>query len=53
MFMFKRNEPIKVIHFQKLAIQSGLNDALVIVIVTNSFRESKKNLGHLIKIGTC
>ena len=51
MFMFKTNQPIKVIHLQKLANQSILNGALVIEIVSNSFNESKKNFGHLIKLG--
>ena len=45
MFIFKINEPIKVIHLQKLAIQSMLNGALVIEVVSNSFSESKKNFG--------
>ena len=51
MFMFKTNQPIKVIHFQKLANQSILNGALVIEIVSNSFSESKKNFSRLIKLG--
>ena len=51
MFMFKTNEPIKVIHLQNLANQSILNGALVIEIVSNSFSESKKNFGRLIKLG--
>ena len=51
MFMFKTNQPIKVIHLQKLANQSILNGALVIEIVSNSFSESKKNFGILIKLG--
>ena len=50
MFMFKTNQPIKVIHLQKLATQSNLNGPLVIEIVSNSFRESKKNFGRLIKL---
>ena len=49
--MFKTNQPIKVIHLQKLANQSILNGALVIEIVSNSFSESKKNFGILIKLG--
>ena len=50
--MFKTNEPIKVIHFQKLANQSMLNGALVIETVSNSFSESKKNVGRLKKLRT-
>ena len=42
--MFNSNEPIKVAHLQKLANQSLLNGALVMEMVNNSFRESKKNL---------
>ena len=49
MFMFNSNEPIRVAHLQKLANQSLLNDALVIEMVNNSFSESKKNFGRLIK----
>ena len=52
MFMFKTSEPVKVIHFQKLANQSMLNGALAIEIVSNSFSESKKYFGSLIKLGT-
>ena len=48
MFIFKTNEPIKVIHLLKLANQSVLKDALVIEIVNNSFNESKKNFLRLI-----
>ena len=51
MFMFKTNQPIKAINLQKLANQSILNGALVIEFVSNSFSESKKNFGHLIKLG--
>ena len=47
--MFNSNEPIKVAHLQKLANQSLLNDALVMEMVNNSFTESKKNFGRLIK----
>ena len=47
--MYKTNEPIKVVHLQKLAIQSLLNGALVMKMVNNSFNESKKNFGRLIK----
>ena len=49
MFMFKTNEPIKVIRLQKLANQSMLNGALVIDIVSIFFSESKRNFGGLIK----
>ena len=47
--MFNSNKPIKVAHLQKLANQSLLNGALVMEMVNNSFSESKKNFGHLIK----
>ena len=47
--MFKSNELIKVAHFQKLANQLILNDALVLEMISNSFSESKKNFGRLIK----
>ena len=47
--MFNSNEPIKVAHLQKLANQSLLNGALVMEMVNNSFRESKKNLSD--KVG--
>ena len=47
--MFNLNEPIKVAHLQKLANQSLLNGALVMEMVNNSFSESKKNFGCLIK----
>ena len=47
--MFKTNEPIKVAHLQKLVNQSLLNGALATEIVNNSFSESKKNFGRLIK----
>ena len=47
--MYKTNEPIKVVHLQKLANQSLLNGALVMEMVNNSFSESKKNFGRLIK----
>ena len=49
MFVLNSNEPIKVVHLQKLANQSMLNGALVIEMVNNSFSESKKNFGRLIK----
>ena len=47
--MYKTNEPIKVVHLQKLANQSLLNGALVMEMVNNSISESKKNFGRLIK----
>ena len=47
--MLNSNKPIKVPHLQKLANQSMLNGALVIEMVNNSFSESKKNFGCLIK----
>ena len=50
--MLISNEPIKVADLQKLANQLIQNGALVIEIVNNSFRESKKNFGGLIKRGT-
>ena len=43
MFMFKTNQPIKVIHLQKLANQSILNGPFVIEIVSHFFSESKKD----------
>ena len=52
MFMFKTNEPIKVIHLQKFANQSMLHGAFEIKIASNSFSESKKIFGRLIKLGT-
>ena len=50
--MLNSNEPIKVTHLQKLANQSMANGALVMEMVNNSFSESKKNFGRLIKQGT-
>ena len=47
--MFNSNEPVKVAHLQKLANQSILNGALVTEMVNNSFSESKKNFGRLVK----
>ena len=47
--MLNSNRPIKVAHLQKLANQSMLNSALVVEMVNNSFSESKKNFGRLIK----
>ena len=52
MFILISNEPIKVADLQKLANQLMQNGALVTEIVNNSFRESKKNFGRLIKRGT-
>ena len=47
--MYNSNELIKVAHLQKLTNQSLLNGALVMEMVNNSFSESKKNFGRLIK----
>ena len=47
--MFKPNEPIKVVHLQKLANQSLLNGTLVVEKTNNSFSESKTSFGRLIK----
>ena len=47
--MFNSNEPIKVSHLEKLANQSLLNGAPLMKMVNNSFSESKKNFGRLIK----
>ena len=47
--MFNSNKPLKVAHLQKLANQSLLNGALLMEILNNSFRESKKNFSRLIK----
>ena len=52
MFMLNSNESIKVAHLQKLANQLMLNGALVLDMINNSFSESKKNFGRLIKPGT-
>ena len=49
--MLISNEPIKVADIQKLAKQLMLNGALVPEMVKNSFSESKKNFGRLIKPG--
>ena len=49
MFMLISNEPIKTAGLQKLANQLMLNGALVVEMVNNSFIESKKNFGRLIK----
>ena len=47
--MLVSNKPIKVAGLQKLANQLMLNGALVVEMVNNSFIESKKNFGRLIK----
>ena len=52
MLMLNSNEPIKVDHLQRIDNQLKLNGALVIEMVKNSFTESKKNFGRLIKRGT-
>ena len=52
MFMLNSNEPIKVAPLQKLANQSIWNDTIVIEMVNDSFSESRKNFGRLIKQGT-
>ena len=52
MFMLVSNKPIKVAGLQKLVNQLMLNGALVIQMENNSFSESKKNFGRLIKRGT-
>ena len=49
MFMFDSNEPIKVALLQKLTNQSMLYGAFVIEMVNNSFSESKRNFGRLVK----
>ena len=49
MFMLISNQPIKVADLQKLANQLILNGVVVIEMVNNSFSESKKNFGRLIK----
>ena len=49
MFMLNSNESTKVAHLQKSANQSTFNEALVIEMVNNSFSESEKNFGRLIK----
>ena len=47
--LINQNEPIKVAHLQQLANHSMLNGVLLIETVNNSFGESKKSLGRLIK----
>ena len=49
MFMLISNQLIKVADHQKLANQLILNGAVVIEMVNDSFSESKKNFGRLIK----
>ena len=49
--MFKTNQPIKVIHLQKLTNQSTLNGALVIEILSNSLSENKRNFEKQIRHG--
>ena len=51
MFTLNSNEQIKVAPLQKLANQSMLNGTLVIEMVSNTFSESTKNFGRLIKQG--
>ena len=52
MFMLNSNQPIKVANLPTLAHQSMLSGALMIEMVKNSFCESKKKFGCLIKRGT-
>ena len=49
MFMVISNEPIKISHLQRLANKSMVNGAPVIEIINNSFTDSKKNFGRLMK----
>ena len=49
MVMVISNESIKIANLQKLANQSMVNGALVIEMINNSFSESKKNFGRLMK----
>ena len=49
MFLLNSNEPMEVTHLQKLGNQSMLNGAHVKEMVNNSFSESKKKFGCLIK----
>ena len=49
MFMINSNQPIKAAHLQKLANQSILNGAFLIEMVNNTFIESRKNFGCLMK----
>ena len=44
----KQTSQSKLIHLQKLANRSVLNDVLVIEIVSNTFSESNKNFGRLV-----
>ena len=50
--MLISNRPIKVADLQKLDNQLKLNGALVTEMVNNSFSQSEKNFGSLIKRGT-
>ena len=50
--MLNSNKPVKVAHLQKLANQSMLYGAFATEFVNNSFSESKKTFGRLIKRGT-
>ena len=52
MFLFKTNESIKVIHIQKLAYPVNVQWRTFDINIGNSFRESKKNVNRLIKLGT-
>ena len=49
MFKLYSSEKTKVAHIQKLANQLMLNSALLIEMVNNTFSESKKTFGRLIK----
>ena len=49
MFMLISNKPVKIAYLQKLANQSMMNGALVIEMIKDSFSESKKNFGRLMK----
>ena len=49
MFMLISNKPVKIADLQKLANQSMMNGALVIEMINDSFSESKKNFGRLMK----
>ena len=51
--MLNSNWPIKVAHLRKLAKQPMLNGALLIVMVNNSFSQSKKDFGRLRKFLVC
>ena len=49
MVMVISNESIKIANLPKLANQSMVNGALVIEMISNSFSESKKNFGRVMK----